>query len=502
MEQKPSDKIFLSHQQISELCVNAFRFDYKQDPWGFIRPGFSKDLALLSAELSLSAYDFEMEQWAQAGWVDFTFQVENKVYSVDNSVFLDEVGENEKEDMKTLGKAIAQTRQSGLTKELRGAVRQRESSDTGKVSLMGKKIDHEKYVIAIGFMGTGARAYDWLSNFRFELDEGAHRGFMQLTRHYMSHSTEIYFPEIAQELGLQNLTLFDIINECTKAESRFLLWMSGHSQGAAMMQLWAYLLVKEKKVRLSHIIGYGFASPLVMMGSVSDHPGKYPLYHILNSEDLVQRVGGQVRLGVDRPYIVTDALINKSYGWRKDAQAAKGRECVAQWLSQMVDMPTALEILTAYFQVFFDGGDEEVAGRIRLLPLPFASSKMLTGILQKRTAGLLRFLVRRIERAYQNLTGVSFNKERIDDLKKALSKITQEITFEQAVLALNEILYWPHVLYPKEQTGTSSYLEIVKNSDRLFVQSIWEKGSPPKRKWALAADKGLHLADEDQKKID
>ena len=94
---------------------------------------------------------------------------------------------------------------------------------------MGKKIDHEKYVIAIGFMGTGARAYDWLSNFRFELDEGAHRGFMQLTRHYMSHSTEIYFPEIAQELGLQNLTLFDIINECTKAESRFLLWMSGYS---------------------------------------------------------------------------------------------------------------------------------------------------------------------------------------------------------------------------------------------------------------------------------
>lgn len=485
MEHKREKNVFLTDDQVSLLSAQAFNRYYRQDRWGFLRPEFSGDLARLSAEFALSTYDFEMEQWAEAGWVDFTFQIDNKVYSVDNSIFLDEEGEEEKESLRTYEKAVAQTRQKNLGKQLFDVARQMESSDTGKVVLMGRKIEHGKYVIGIGFMGTGKRAYDWFSNFRFGEEEGAHQGFMQLTRQYMSHQKDIQFPEIAQDLGLEKLTLTDIIKESKNADSRFLLWMTGHSQGAAIMQLWTYLLAKEEDIRLSNVIGYGFASPLVMMGTTVDTPAKYPLYHVLNSEDVVQKVGGQIRLGVDLPYIATPQLREKSYGWRKDEKAQNERELVQGWLNMMVDMPTALENLIVFLDVFFDGSAEDIMMRIRLLPLPLVNSKMITGILHKRTDGVFRFLKRRIEKAYISMTNVTFDNAHLVQLSDQLHEIIEEIGLDNTVAALNELLYWPHILYPSNNMGTSSYLEIVKDSDKIFSAAIWEKGNPPKRKWGM-----------------
>ena len=50
-------------------------------PWeenlGLAQPVFSREAALLSFELAASAYDLNLDAWREAGWRDFSFQVDN-----------------------------------------------------------------------------------------------------------------------------------------------------------------------------------------------------------------------------------------------------------------------------------------------------------------------------------------------------------------------------------------------------------------------------------------
>ena len=52
-------------------------------PWwevnGLLQPVFSHDAALLSLELATTAYDMDTDAWGQAGWRDFSYQVDNKL---------------------------------------------------------------------------------------------------------------------------------------------------------------------------------------------------------------------------------------------------------------------------------------------------------------------------------------------------------------------------------------------------------------------------------------
>lgn len=63
------------------------------------------------------------------------------------------------------------------------------------------------------------------------------------------------------------------------------------------MQVYAHLKMNETGISARNLIGYGFASPTVMAGRAVRDPSAYPLYNILNSDDLVPHCGAAVHLG-------------------------------------------------------------------------------------------------------------------------------------------------------------------------------------------------------------
>ncbi|NLB90654.1 MAG: lipase family protein [Clostridiales bacterium] len=464
----------------------VFQMEYEQDAWGNERAKFSDDLLALSAELAICAYTLDIEQWWDTDWVDFTFQVDNKLYALDKKDLLKNNEELlEKESRKMVEKAKANIHQKSLIKQFVNTVKQREESSTGKALLMGKKITETRFVIGVGFMGTGDRVYDWISNFRFESDQGIHKGFYQLTKQFMSFSKEITFPAIAQELGLNELTLAQIIEEAKSPYSRFLLWSAGHSQGAAILQLWTYFLMEELGVDEKNMIGYGLASPLVMTGLTVKNPGKYPIYHILNSDDFVGVVGGQVRLGIERLFYADDTFREKCYAWKKEEEAKKGREAATKWLKQIVDMPTALQSIVPFVKMIIDHPKEEQGELINILPIPIPNNKIAIQVVQSSGEALVRFVYRRVNKAYQTMTGVELSRKKLREIQEELQEIAEEIGTQVFIEALNELITWPHFLQPSPEKMTSAYLEIVKGKGPFNSSCLWLYGKPPTRSWRL-----------------
>ena len=285
------------------------------EPWETVNgqrfPRFSPEAARLSLALSRAAYSMDMDAWREAGWADLTFQIDNKLYT---GGIVNETGGFLHEAMSDWIEYLARSKAKRINpiSQIRGTLRQRESADTCKAVVMIHKAVGGRYAVAIGFMGTGKRVYDWISNFRMENDDGLHQGFHQLTDEFIGKCDEIVFPSTAAELGLEKLTLNDIFKECGKTNSRFFLWMSGHSQGGAIMQVLAYHLVMSG-VRRTNMIGYGFASPSVVYGSLKCDLMSFPLYHLINSDDLTPRVGAVSHIGRCRVLIADKEMAGRCY---------------------------------------------------------------------------------------------------------------------------------------------------------------------------------------------
>ncbi len=270
-------------------------------PWeenrGLVQPVFSRKAALLSLELASSAYDLDLDAWREAGWRDFSFQVDNTLLT---GQAVNGVSGGLSAVISDYFKFLARARLNRINpiSQLRGALRQREGSDTCKavVMLHPRPGPAGRYLVAVGFMGTGRRIYDWFSNFRLNREEGMHAGFLQLTREFEKKAWEICFPETAKELNLDRLTLSDILAECRRPGSRFRLWMAGHSQGGAVMQLFALREIRRGFLR-QNMIGYGFASPSAVYARPDCDLGSFPLLHILNADDVFPRIGAALHVG-------------------------------------------------------------------------------------------------------------------------------------------------------------------------------------------------------------
>lgn len=120
-----------------------------------------------------------------------------------------------------------------------------------------------QFLLAIGFMGTGKRFYDWISNFRFTTEEGFHKGFYQLCTYFEQGAESIVFPATAKALGLEKLTLGEVLSEMKSLSSRFRLWMAGHSQGAAVMQVFCHRLMTDWGVLAQNMTAMASLRPLL-----------------------------------------------------------------------------------------------------------------------------------------------------------------------------------------------------------------------------------------------
>lgn len=268
--------------------------------------------ARFGLELAQLAYDFDALPWLSAGWTDLTFQVDQRLFS----------GVRGQEDawgwrqylMNSFVPQVAKslTRLSNPIKDARGIIDSSVNQETGKAVVMCRHMPDGLYLIALAFMGTGRRLQDWANNLRLASTQHFHDGFLQLANQFEGNAQNIHFPSIADALGQQTLTLAQVLATCTRADSPFRVVAAGHSQGAAVLQAWAYRRTQEG-MHSNYLAGFGFASPMAAdMEMDADY--QIPINHFLSSDDVFTRVGQNRHLGRCYQIQADAALRQHCYG--------------------------------------------------------------------------------------------------------------------------------------------------------------------------------------------
>lgn len=152
----------------------------------------------------------------------------------------------------------------------------------------------EKTVVCIAIAGTTKNIHDWQVNMDMETEQGYHKGYLQNTKQLLALANVVEFPNIAKSLGLTKLSLQDVIEECKQENSRFVLWFTGHSKGAALLQVAMSLLQAEG---VKHMLGIGFAAPAVVNHSFGGTRANLPILLLQNSADVVGRLASNFHLG-------------------------------------------------------------------------------------------------------------------------------------------------------------------------------------------------------------
>lgn len=429
-------------------------------PWREINrvlcPDFSQSAAQLSLELAATAYDFETAPWREAGWCDIS-------YLADGQLFTGPAvnGKTEQGFSPTLAARYQKSAAALITKQnpivqLRGAWRQREGSNACKCLVMIHRVSDGRYVVAIGFMGTGKRVHDWLPNFRMEPTEGVHRGFLDLAREFEAHQSAILFPQTAQELGMERLTLADIFALCRRPDSPFRIWMAGHSQGGAIMQLSAQREIHRGMLRQC-LIGYGFASPTVLYSA--ECPTEIPLYHLINADDPVPRMGAQIHVGHCRVFCPNDAMRQACY--QGDAAIPAAFSSAQQLIALADNSPASLLLIMALLQYMRRLPEQEAAAMMqtvfgKLLP------DRLFSVLVGRTDQPLGQMLRRADLVYRRIAdGQAPPQGILDQWEGRIARLADIYGTQGAVTSLVQAMALPHRLRQKGTGALGAYQYIV-----------------------------------------
>ena len=372
--------------------------------YGCLMPAPNKDAASLSLQLASLAYTLEMDPWREAGWQDVSYLVDHKLLTgeaANGSGGLTGVISGYRQFLSRF-----RAKSTNIINQVLGTVRNREESDTCKAVVMIKKTDDQRYLVAIGFMGTGKRVYDWLANIRIHNEDGMHQGSLQLTKHFEENLPDMVFPETARELGMDKLTLKDILQECKRPKSRFKIWMAGHSQGGAVMQLFAYRAISRGVLR-KNLIGYGFASPSVLFGAGNMNMQSVPLFHLINEDDLVPRLGAQLHVGQCFIFRPTDSMRSACYGtvWQSEGYAAAFR--MLRRVRDTEDVMILLMALCGALQQLGDGAMVLTASELLGRFLPERVVNLLGGRMDQGLHALQRY----VERNYLRSTGCTMLPE-------------------------------------------------------------------------------------------
>lgn len=457
-----------------------------RDPFYRLRPAFSHEACGLSLELARMAYTLDVEPWMQTGWDDISIQIDNDLHTGLGSGGEKAALQGVKNTGKLyLAKAALQDRID--LRQLLAGLRQEEGSDTAKAVVMLHPTENHGYLVAIGFMGTGKRINDWLSNLRISTEAGFHKGFYGLSSHFEQSLGKIRFPAAAARLGREELTLEDVLAEMRLPQSRFRLWMAGHSQGSAVMQVFAHRLITAMGVLPQNMVGYGFASPTVATGRLLYDPASYPLYHILNWEDMITHVGANVHLGLCLEHPFTPLIRQNAYHSDGEIRDSAVYARLTRFSSEVKDGPSTLWFAHAFFRglrLWLETEKDDAPERN-----PFAALWGQAVNYAGRTAvGWLDNLLEYMEKSYLDLTEQPLPTEgRHDELAQFFAELVKKYGIRALLDAWTELLVPPHRIVKDDKDGAYSY--IVKHRLDALKPYIWVKQPEglPLRRYADAA---------------
>jgi len=460
---------------------------YARDVFGMERRPLTETGLALSLELSRMAYTLDVGPWMRAGWTDFSVQVDNQLTT----------GLRARDDEDFAGRMQSAVGSLRLTRarmamkehnplsQVSGALRQRGESDTIKAVVMVKPAQDGRFLAAIGFMGTGTRFYDWFSNLRVGMEGGFHKGFYQLTQGFIRNEAEIVFPDTAEALGLEELTLKDILDEMRGEDSRFSLWMAGHSQGAAVMQVYCHHLLETRKLNEKHLLGCGFASPTVAGDNAAKGSVRWPLYHVLNADDLVPRMGSLKHFGFCLQYAPDAKFRDSAYDWSGEAAECAARREAQRLTLHITDTLSSLITLTALFSVICEEkSDEAIFGGSEGL-FSVAPVERVFSFAGRKAKDTLNSMIAYMRKSYQEICGREIDKAAIEFLMERFRPIVKSMPLKRLLEALYDQLYPPHSLY-RAKTMNGAYLRIVRDHKDELTPFIWEddETSQPHRRYA------------------
>lgn len=154
-----------------------------------------------------------------------------------------------------------------------------------------------KYIVIISIAGSSADINDWRHNMQLELEDSLHAGFLKNSRDVLDKFRNIQLNELKKELGLSSLSLMDIVQECAMPRSRFCLFFTGHSKGAAIVQILNHILINEYYVCRKNLFSIVFASPSVASIDFLYNTNRYPIININNIDDVISHYGALKHLG-------------------------------------------------------------------------------------------------------------------------------------------------------------------------------------------------------------
>lgn len=456
-----------------EMLVRPFA----RDPFYRLRPPFSGEAAQLSLELANTAYTLNLDAWKAAGWNDFSILIDD---SLQSGMDHDGVRSHFK-----LLRAKAALKEYNPISQLAGALRQRDRSDTIKAVCMMRPVEDGRWLLGIGFMGTGSRFYDWISNLRFTPEEGFHRGFVQLCESFEMNAEEIVFPAAAEALGLEKLTLGDVLLEMRSLSSRFRLWMAGHSQGGAVMQVLTHRLMNDWGVLAQNMTGYSFGSPTVATGRFVYDPASYPLYHIISRDDPVPRMGALLHLGLCLEYQPDEAFRTQQYGLSMQEDDVALRQSFQFFEEGMRDMPSTLAYMTAMLELL---AEEKGAEGLNELLTSWWAIPAVDRVLWRagdRAMDLLDRLLSSAREAHLALTGRAMDERGLTMLRHRLRPLVQNTSSRRLMEVFSAFGVVPHRL-------AGPYAAIVMNALDALQPFIWIKASAglPVRRYGSWTDAG------------
>lgn len=410
----------------------------------------------MALELSRLAYDMEIAPFLDTGWTDASFQVDDLLLTDFKSRKACEQGAQ---------KARSRMERLDPISQYRGFKRQKEEIDTCKAVVMAHPMENGRYCIAIVFTGTTRRLYEWLSNLRVEEEEGFHAGFLKLTRLFEENASRILFPDIARATGLLKLSLEDILAQMRRGSDRYSLFVTGHSQGAALTQIYVYRLM-QSGVPSQWVQGVGFASPSVSLQRSVHLAADYPVINIINADDAVARIGGRMHIGMCHVLPVTQAFRRACYGQRADEPIMADMLQLCNTIRSTEEALLFGIALTDAVRTMPESESEEIFASVLRGLLPDILLQHLTGYAQRAAQSLGR----RLRAKCEKVAGM-IREDKLQSLRGELDALNLQYGSRAVVAMIFEVMLRPHALADKQQQ--KAYQAIVTEFDKQLVSCMW-----------------------------
>ncbi len=429
-------------------------------------PPFSKETARFALELAATAYDFELDPWLDGGWLDVTIQVDDDLIGA---------GERRRSADWLEGKARKRANAGNAARQILGLLGKREDRlRSGKTVVMAKPLPDGRVLVTLAFAGTGKRLRDWLPNLAFEPEDGMHEGFLKLARQVLDHREDIQFPTLARAFSRDKLTLGDVFRETARESSRFLVFCAGHSQGAAVMQAMLYLLSREG-ADMRNFLGYGFASPMVVADRRLSAEA-FPMYHIVNGDDLIPRVGARAHLGVCMVLRADPALRDACY------QALWHDPDFRRMLAYCFSIRSTLDVLYTLLALVerveaLQGDEEQASGALKML-MGRAVPRRVLAIARAPLESGLQKLRERLRAGIERWERRAPSRERLDSIAARQSALFGGDAKKSLGVLMRAIQY-PHSLTRSAARPCAPYEYIVNQAFSRLSPCVMSEGEAP-----------------------